>query len=379
LALVITGRSGSDFFQSLLDSHSQIAQLPGNWDFHQFWQDSVCKDNHSDLAQEFIWYSKNHRSYLFKFESKYDLQERMDCLGENQDQSFSISRSEFSNHLVNILSGVELNSKNMFLAVHLAYELAKGVDPTQTKLLFYHVHHVYRLKRLRADFPDTQVLCNVRDPRNLIVSGVNNWKKYDENTYRPKRFNFLFNRILTDIDEIFSHTDQVMTLKLENIHAKNQQVFKELCDRFELEHRDSFYTSTFNGLLWWGDRVSTKAQNGFNPNFYQKRWKEHFCFWDELLFEVMAIHRLNNYQYPVSFGPFARFIGLILFPILVLLPMKYELSMFAFNLGKRKGLVGKLRQVFSSFIQYTLRVKICWRHLMKRLSGNYHLVKSLAD
>ena len=47
--IMATGRSGSGFFQSLLDGHTQILQLPDAWYFHEFWGKAVCKENLEDL------------------------------------------------------------------------------------------------------------------------------------------------------------------------------------------------------------------------------------------------------------------------------------------------------------------------------------------
>ena len=41
-ALVTTGRTGTDFFQSLLDSHPEIFVFNGQLYFHNFWQSSQC-------------------------------------------------------------------------------------------------------------------------------------------------------------------------------------------------------------------------------------------------------------------------------------------------------------------------------------------------
>jgi hypothetical protein len=38
--LITTGRTGIDFLQSLLDSHSEILTFNGRLNFHEFWRDS---------------------------------------------------------------------------------------------------------------------------------------------------------------------------------------------------------------------------------------------------------------------------------------------------------------------------------------------------
>ena len=40
--LLTTGRTGSDFLQSLLDSHPEVLTFNGRLAFHDFWKRSVC-------------------------------------------------------------------------------------------------------------------------------------------------------------------------------------------------------------------------------------------------------------------------------------------------------------------------------------------------
>jgi len=75
IALVTTGRTGTDFFQSLLDSHPEILSFNGQLHFHQFWNSSVCARfegelNAADIADEFIGH------HIHKFKSKYDYIEK---------------------------------------------------------------------------------------------------------------------------------------------------------------------------------------------------------------------------------------------------------------------------------------------------------------
>ena len=82
--LVATGRTGSDFFQSLLDSHPEIIQFTGNWVFHDWWNNAKCKSNPSDLVNEFIWWNSPENSHITKFKSYYNIEERWNKLGEKK-------------------------------------------------------------------------------------------------------------------------------------------------------------------------------------------------------------------------------------------------------------------------------------------------------
>ena len=86
--LVATGRTGSDFFQSLLDSHPQILHFTGIWVFHEWWEFAKCKNNVIDLINEFIWWSCQSRDHITKFRSCYNTLERWDKLGDEKNESF---------------------------------------------------------------------------------------------------------------------------------------------------------------------------------------------------------------------------------------------------------------------------------------------------
>ena len=49
--LLTTGRTGSDFIQSLMDSHTEILTFNGILSFHEFWKDSKCNNTKRSVIQ----------------------------------------------------------------------------------------------------------------------------------------------------------------------------------------------------------------------------------------------------------------------------------------------------------------------------------------
>ena len=86
--ILTTGRTGSDFLQSLFDSHPEVLTFNGHYQFHFFWRNSICvkagEFSLLDLIEEFIG---THIKY---FKSRYDLIEGKDRLGINRDESINI-------------------------------------------------------------------------------------------------------------------------------------------------------------------------------------------------------------------------------------------------------------------------------------------------
>ena len=72
ITLITTGRTGTDFFQSLLDGHESIATLNGHIYIYEFLDRSKCLKERinstfsKDIFYEFYW------SEIDKFKSEYD-------------------------------------------------------------------------------------------------------------------------------------------------------------------------------------------------------------------------------------------------------------------------------------------------------------------
>ena len=122
--LLTTGRTGSDFIQSLMDSHTQILTFNGILLFHDFWNNSKCNKkkffNIDDILNEFIGI------HIEKFKSKYDYLEQKDRLGESGLQSINIDLDLFKKTVKGLLTSKEITSKNFMLAIYGAYSICLG-------------------------------------------------------------------------------------------------------------------------------------------------------------------------------------------------------------------------------------------------------------
>ena len=101
-ALVTTGRAGTDFLQSLLDSHSEILVFNGQLHFHPFWaiaRSTQLKEDLvlEDIVDEFIG------ANIAKLKSRYDTTERKGQLGADRNQSIDIDVPTFRSHVINFL------------------------------------------------------------------------------------------------------------------------------------------------------------------------------------------------------------------------------------------------------------------------------------
>jgi hypothetical protein len=363
VAIVTSPRAGSDFFQSLLDGHPEILQVTGQFRFYDFWREALCKDNLSDLIQEFAW----HRAYLPKFNSRYEKEERWDQLGELKSEHFEVDLDQFKSHLICALQNKPLTGKNFFLAVHLAYFLAAGkTDIFRAKILVCHVHEYYRLAPLQKDFEDLAVIYCTRDPRNGLVSTVENLMR-DHGQMNLVFFKYWLSWIFAEAEQALPYSRQIKALPLERLHERNKILLKEFCRDFGLQFDQCLLKSTYHNKQWWGDLRSKKDLKGFLSNVGDKKWAGKLTGTDVLLIEFLLHDRMKAYGYPLTFGQNPAWFLVV--PFLIWLPMKYELRIAWEDLKKPSAFRHRVTNLGSSLGQYLARVALYYRYYAGRIRG----------
>lgn len=363
--LVACGMSGADFFQSLLDGHSQILQFTGNWCFHKWWRRAKCKQNLPDLINEFIWYADSDIGHIGSFKSRYKKIERWDQLGRNKDESFEVDIDAFSHHMLKIFRDRELNSRNFFLAVNLSYGLATKVNISETNLVFYNIHRMEVIQGFMEDFTKFDIICTIREPRNTLATGIESWKGYDISTYNSTSFLSLLVRIFNEAGTVMQNTVNIKTLKLEDLHLHTKEIMEELCESYGLQLEECLFESTFHRKKWWGDALSGKYLDGINKNFKENKWNGKLFWYDNFLIKFILEDRLKHYGY----SPENRMSKMYLIPAILLsfLPMKYELKIIIHNFLSRGTIKGKVASIKNGGESYLLRIFLYLGFVLKKI------------
>jgi len=368
-ALVTTGRVGTDFLQSLLDSHPEIHVFNGVLFFHQFWENSACARNPdgidpADLTDEFIGL------HLEKLKSRYDHQERKDQLGDNKDQSVDIDLPLFRQHMVGLLARRPVTSKNTLSAVYIAYAQCLGQDLSSKKLFFHHIHHIWKLDRYLADFPDSKIISMTRDPRATFVSGIENWRKYSTQEDHPARVLFVLNRTLEDAGALKANgPDKFHVLRLEDLG--DEAILHEVCDWLGVAYDECMKKSSWAGLRWWGDRLSPKEipkeEEGFSATITNNNWQQRLGWVDRYVLTYLMADRLACYGYTVK--PTSGVVAALLVFLLIPYPMTYEWRFFSpgFLLNCIKA--GNHKRVLAGPIYYVGRLALFYKFLFRKWSG----------
>ena len=372
VVLITTGRTGSDFFQSLLDGHAQILQITGTFFFHEFWKNAVCKNNLDDLLNEFIW-SNNYSLHIAKFKSKYNKIERWDQLGEKKNESFDLDIDLFKKYISKLMKDREINSFNFFISLHIAYGLVLKQNILDTKILFYHLHHIEKLNDYMVDFKNFDVICTIREPRNTIVSGIDNHKNFNFKPHNNSSNTSVYLRVFYESEPIKKFTKNFTTLKLEDLHQNPELIMSQFCKKYELLLNENLYKSTYHNKLWWGDKLSGKDLQGFNKNIEHKKWHKKFYFYENIVFEFLLFQRLRAYKYKIE----SKFNSKIFAPIIfltILLPLKYELNTLYENLKKEEERK-IIKIIFFAILAYVQRLVLYYKFFYKRLFNKVHISK----
>jgi|TARA_Y100000294_G_scaffold175942_1_gene197155 hypothetical protein len=285
--LIAGGRSGSDFFQSLLDGHSSICQLPGPFYYDIFW------DQIKDIKEVNYISDKFFNDYIYFFDSRKNLIERHNMLGKNKNGFFTVSKKKFTYKFSKLMEGKKINKLNILINLNLAYSFASGENIKKKKLLILHLHHIYRLKFL--DNIKYEIIYMIRDPLALISSFFKNWHNYNNNSSWFYYFNI--HRVLRGIYEIVEYKKKVHVIQLEKLHLKNFNVMRKFCKISKIKYEKSMKKSSYHGKTWWGDSWSKKYLNGINPKFGNKINEKIFFKHDINFIESYLKDFMINYKY----------------------------------------------------------------------------------
>jgi hypothetical protein len=359
--LLTTGRTGSDFLQSLLDSHPEVLTFNGRLAFHDFWKRSVCVSTGSfaaqDLLDEFIG------THIEAFKSRYDLQERKNQLGDQSNQTIDVDLDTFRSHALGLLDGVEVDSRTALLAVCGAYALCLGQDLEQKTLFFHHAHHFRELPGYLKDFPDSKIISMTRDPRANFVSGIEHHRNSNDwqDTDTGRHLFFYINRILNDATPVERYGKDYRVVRIEDLGR--EEILNALAEWLGIGYDQCMKRSTWAGLSWRGDKLSKmNTEPGFSKNMLENRWESRLSFTDKYVLNYIMNPRLRRYGY--SYGR-AGLWGAAIVPFLILLPLSYEYRFLSPRYVLDRVQRGQLSIVLRNGQSYLRRIKVFLKYYFR--------------
>ena len=343
----------------------------GSLYFHTFWQGALsvqhsAEPNLSDLLDEFIG------AHLKAFKSRYEPSERKDKLGETRDESIDVDTTIFKNHIIGLLTGQSITSKNVMVAIYVAYELCLERDLSCKKLFFHHIHHVRKIPDYMQDFPDSKIICMTRDPRALYVSGVENWRGYQRAADHPSFPQYILWRAVDECLPLEIYNDgRLGMLKLEDL-AK-EETLHEVCNWLGISFDPCMKETTWNGKRWWGDVISEnqilESERGFSKTIISNKWEKKLNWLERGVLNYLLIDILEWCGYSCQrrdgflFGMF--------FAVSILLPTRYERRYlsprYLFRACKEK----KPREIIGAFYHPLRRIIWFYKLFARRNRGKF--------
>lgn len=372
--LITTGRTGTDFLQSLLDSHPHVLTFNGVFHYHDFWANSKCVNcgrfDLSDFLDEFIGH------HIEKFKSKYDLQERKDQLGESRDQSLDIDLVRFKQTAIDLLGGQELTSRTTLLGIYAAYAACLGQDLSSKRIFFHHIHHAERLGPYLKDFPKSKIICMTRDPRANFVSGILNWRQYNPKMDYQGHLSYYIHRIFQDADVLKDYRNSYVVIRLEDLGQRT--ILEQLCGWLGIDYDLCMTKSTWGGLLWHGDRLSTQKKDaaGFSKALLQNNWEKKLSRKDRYVLDYLMCTRLKYYGYPHREK---TVLDALLVFFLIPFPLKFEWHYWSRAYIKRCFKNGEYKKMIRNGYDYAKRLLDFYRYYFKivvKTDFNHSFLKS---
>lgn len=360
--LVTTGRTGTDFLQSLLDSHPEVLTFNGPLLYHTFWNESICvvsgNFEPSDLLDEFI--GKN----IEKFKSKYDIQENKDQMGDDYDKSINIDINRFKVETMRLLEGVKVTSKNSMVAIYAAYAICLGQSIEDKAVLFHHTHTFDELERYLKDFPASKIISMTRDPRANFVSGIEHWRQYRPATDNEAHLYFYIKRILDDATVLERYNNEYITVRLEDLGKET--ALRKLCKWLNISYNEVLKKSTWGGLSWHGDRLSGRknSEAGWSKAMLKNDWEKRLNPVDKYILNYIMFYRLKHYGYSHKR---INMLDSVVIPFLILFPLSYELRFFSFGYLRDCLRNGEYLKIIKNVIYYPQRVGLFIKYYLKTL------------
>jgi hypothetical protein len=313
LLLVAGGRGGSDFFQGLLDGHTQILSFPLYLKIDDNFIQILNEENPEKLAKQFI----NFVPEIFN--SKINKFERYHRLGKNRNKHFKVSKKKFIQSFVNLNKSKKFDNFNKLKLLHYAYSISKGEILKKKKILFIHTHLVsWTQKFVREVKPiNYEIIHIIRHPLASLSSPIKNWLNFDGGKgFFAKDLYFQIDLVFKGIFDLMK-INKVKIIQYEYLHWKHKRVMNDFCKIYNIKFEKCLNTCTKNGLIWWGDRASRKWLTGINKKFTIKIDTNYFFKRDIHFFQFINERIIKNYKYNQLFDENKIFLNF--------LPMKCEL------------------------------------------------------
>ncbi len=295
IILVAGARAGLEFFQSLLDGHKEVLQLPGTIHFNKSLIKLLSIKSKEKLAKEFI------KQYPLFFDSRKSYVERHNMLGNNKSSFFIIDKQKFIKNFINLNRGKKKYKDKLFnnlYLIHKAYNF-KTIKYNE-KIFIINAHSFEYVKNFNNYFKNLkyEIIHTIRHPYSAITSTIKNWLRYKNGSVlTPNQLYHNLENIFFGISNLQKLKKKIYIIQLENLHVNFNVVMNKFCKMYNLKFSKVLRKSTFHNLKWWGDKISGKNLNGINNKFKASYDLNYFSSKDILYYQKLYKNEFKKYHY----------------------------------------------------------------------------------
>lgn len=142
-----------------------------------------------------------------------------------------------------------------------------------------------------------EIIHTIRHPLSALSSPLR-WLKFNHGRdFIPNSIYFHINLVVNGIQNLKKLKKKITIIRLEDLHLKNKYTLKMFCNEYKINYEKILQKSTYNGLKWWGDKISKKNLNGVNKNFKISFDKNNFYNKDLIFFQKTLQNFLRKYSY----------------------------------------------------------------------------------
>jgi hypothetical protein len=202
------------------------------------------------------------------------------------------------------------NRRTFFIAIHLAYELAKGRTLSADFTIIHAMHTPEpSMESLCSTFPEMKFLLMTREPLETFNSHFRHHIKAYEVENPGKIFwdleesagypLHIFRNIFTSYENIGKwprNRSFVRALRLEDLHLQIEPTMAKLCEWLNINYSNECKHATFGGKTHWGD-ISIELKTGAWRAKSQFDWKRHYFGNDAEVLVTLCRERYEMYQY----------------------------------------------------------------------------------
>lgn len=300
LVLMAGARAGAEFFQSLLDGHKQILQLPGILHVNGELIKILSIKSKKKLAEEFV------KKYTYYFDSRKSNIERHNMLGSKKKSFYKVNKNFFIKRFIQISKKKKRFKNELFqnlYLIHLAYN--SKLKERNIKTFVINAHIIPYVINFNFYFKNIkfEIIHTIRNPLASISSTLKNWTRYKNGFFfTPKELYYNLKLIFFGIDEMLKLNKKIYIIQLENLHQKSDKVLKKFCKIYKITFSNRLNNSTFHNLKWWGDKISSNDKSGINKKHKVNFDVKYFTKYDLAFFQNKYKFKLKNYCYEVISG-----------------------------------------------------------------------------